>query len=218
VYYRYKVNTFTYDTSKHWISSSHNISYNNYLFEFRLNTINSTETNLKIGRTKRLTTFDTVGVYLLQCLKPFYFELDTFSTFSKVVKIGNIWQKPYGRQFDSVEVLGAKSMPYITPVDTIINNIACYYVTVVDTNTNNYAIEMKAILLKKKYFNSLNKIGGANFPDKDYCVVGFAGYSHKNHDGFIQEIDELRPLTKKEINICKSMIAKTTLARTDTIK
>jgi hypothetical protein len=78
--------------------------------------------------------------------------------------------------------------------------------------------EMKIIMIKKPNFNSLNKIGGAVFPDKDYCIVGIDVYSFKGNDGFVQEIDALRPLTEKENSICKSMIAKTKLAVTDTIK
>ncbi len=219
VYYSYKVNSYAIDTTKRLVTSNNLISFGDYLFEFNVKINIKNELLFESGGVKSSIEYDTVSVYLLQNNNLYYYELDTFSIKNKVIKTGKLWEKLYGQHFDSSDLVQSKSSPYIFPVDTVINNIQCYYATVNRANKNSGDYnEIKIILIKKEKFNSLNKIGGAVFPDKGYCIVGIDAYSFKNNDGFVQEIEALRPLTEKEKRICESMISRSKSAVIDTIK
>jgi hypothetical protein len=209
VYYSYQVNSYVIDTTKRLVTSSSLISFGDFLFEFHVKINIRNELGLESGKVKSSIEYDTVGIYLLQNKNPLYCELDTFAIQNKVIKTGKLWEKLYGQHFDSSDLVQPKPSPYFFPVDTIINNIKCYYATVNRANENSGDYnEIKIILIKKPKFNSLNKISGAVFPDKDYCIIGINAHSFKNNDGFVQEIDALRPLTEKEKSICESMIVK----------
>lgn len=216
-YYSYKLNSYIIDsTSRRWLSTINVLSFDDYLFEFRThsNLVNKIPFKPKLNGTPD-TIFaslevDTISVYLLENKNLNYFELDSFAAQSKIVKTGKLWQKEFGYRFDSSDLMRHIPNPYIKPIDTLIKNINCYYITVHKPNISAGDFkEIKVILVKEPRFNSLFKIGGSVFPDKDYCVVGMCGYNYSNRDGFAYEIDSLRALTKKEINICQSIIAKT---------
>lgn len=217
IYYSYKSNWYAYDTEKRFITSNSLISYGDYLFEFKKRT--NLEDGFR-GESDSVTStihFDTIGVYLLGGKNRLYYEFDTFAFENKIVKAGKLSEKKFGQLYP--DPISSEEIGYSAPVDTVINNIICFYSTVVPRNRN--AIDstvVKVILLKKPNFNSLYKIGGGEYPDKDYCIVGFSAYSFKNNDGFVQEVDALRPLTEKEKSICKSMLMKTKAAVVDTIR
>ncbi len=217
-YYSYKVNSYVIDTTKRLVTSSSLISFGDYLFEFNVKINIKNELRLESRTVKSTIEYDTVSIYLLQNRYSLYFELDTFDIKNKIIKTGKLWEKLYGQHFDSSSLVQVKPSPYFVPVDTIINNIKCYYATVETPNkTAEGNNEIKILLIKKPNFNSLNKIGGAIFPDKDYCIIGIDAYSFKGNDGFVQEIDALRPLTEKENSICESIIAKCKSADVDTL-
>ena len=217
IYYSYKSNWYTNDTEKRFITSSSLISYGDYLFEFIKKT--NIENELR-GESDSVTSsiyYDTTGIYLLGGENRLYYEFDTFAFENKIVTVGKLSEKKIGQLYP--DPISSEEIIYSTPVDTVINNIICFYSTVVPRNRNAMdSTDVKVILLKKPNFNSLYKIGGGEFPDKDYCIVGFNVYSFKNNDGFVQEVDALRPLTEKEKSICKSMIIKSKAAVVDTIR
>lgn len=216
-YYSYKLNSYIIDsTSRRWLSTINVLSFDDYLFEFRMtqSLIGEMPNKPKFNGTQDAISLsieiNTKGVYLLQNKNLNYCELDSFAAQSKIVKTGKLWQKEFGYRFDSSDLMRHIPNPYLKPIDTLINNINCYYITIHKPNISAGDFkEIKIILVKKPRLNSLFKIGGSVFPDKDYCVVGMCGYNYSNKDGFVYEIDSLRPLTKKEINICQSIIAKT---------
>ncbi len=217
IYYSYKSNWYTIDTVKRFITSNSLISYGDYLFEFKRTTKVINELRGESDSVTSSIYYDTTGVYLLGDKNRLYFEFDTFALENKIVKTGKLFQKPFGQLYP--DSISSEEVIYSTPVDTVINSINCFYSRVVPRNRNGRdSADVKVILLKKPKFNSLYKIGGGKFPDKDYCIVGFNAYSFKNNDGFVQEVDALRPLTEKEKSICKSMLMKSKIAVIDTIR
>lgn len=68
--------------------------------------------------------------------------------------------------------------------------------------TNYDTIKQEAVLIKNKKFNSLYKMDGIKFTDSNYCIVGFNIYDLKNKQNFLQEIESMNPLTKKQKYIC----------------
>ncbi len=64
------------------------------------------------------------------------------------------------------------------------------------------------LLIKSKKFNSVYNINGIKFTDNNYCIVGFYVYDAKKKEGFSEEINAMRPLTKKEKKICEMMVEK----------
>lgn len=216
-YYSYKSNWYAINTVKRFITSSSLISYGDYLFEFKKTT---KVINERIGESDSVTSliyYDTTGVYLLGDKNRLYYEFDTFALENKVVRTGKLSEKPFGQLYP--DSIFSEELIYAAPVDTVINNINCFYSKVDPRKRNGRdSAEVIVILLKKPKFNSLYKIGGGEFPDKDYCIVGFNAYSFKNKDQFVQEVDALRPLTEKEKSICKSMLMKSKAAVIDTIR
>lgn len=219
IYCSYKSNWYTVDTVKRFVTSSSLISYGDYLLEF------IKKTNIKnvlYGESDSVTSvfyYDTIGVYLLGDKNRLYYEFDTFSIKNKIVKTGKLSKKSFGQLYPNSDSMTSEEIIYSNPVDTVINNISCFYATVVPRNKNGRdSIGVKVILLKIPKFNSLYKIGGGEFPNKDYCIVGFNAYSFKNNDGFVQEVDALRPLTEKEKSLCESMVMKSKNCVVDTIK
>ena len=217
-YYSYNVKTYRINTSKTVLYTHCLITFGDYLFEFNPGIYLNGKLNEQANTIDATIRIDTTSVYLMQFSHLFYQEFDTFDLPSNMIRTGKLWKKFDGFHFDSAEVVQKLPSPYIEPIDTVINNIQCYYFTVhkPDIKAGDFN-EIKVILIKKPGFTSLNKIGGSVFPDKDYCVVGINAYSYKNKDGFVQELDSLRPLARKEIHICKDMSAKSKTAVLDTI-
>ncbi len=217
IYYSYKVETYTVDTVKHFLTSSSLISYGDYLFEFR--------TRINIDRTvygdfdSTSILYDTMGVYLLSGLNKLYYEFDTFALKNNVIKIGKFADKPFGQKLDPVVIESNSDVSFTLPKKIVINNIDCFITEIVTNNKTDISTTMqKAVLIKSPKFNSLYKINGIKFSDKNYCIVGFQVYDLKNKQNFLQEIESMKPLTAKEKEICANMIKTSKLVIIDTIK
>lgn len=217
MFFSYKVDSYTTDTTKHLLTSSRIISYGDYLFEFKLRTNIESVVYRDTDSATTSIDYDTIGVYLLGEKNEIYYEFDTFTINNKIVKTGRLFEKEFGHKYPVSDSIRFKADPIFYPVDTIINKINCFYVPIVSGNTGN-SVEIKVILIKKRNLNSLYKIGGAKFPDKNYCIVGYNVYSFEKKEGFVQEINTLRPLTEKEQKICESMIIKSNAHIADAIK
>lgn len=216
-YYSYKVNNYTRDTVKQFIYSYNLISYGDYLFEFkdRVNFIS----NLYGNSETNSISYDTIGVYLLSLKNKLYYEFDTFTLKSNLVKNGKLSDKEYGFKFNSLDTHGASDVSFTTPKKTMMNNIDCFITEIVlDNKTDNDSIQQTAVLIKKKKFTSLYKINGIKFRDRNYCIVGFNIYDLKKNQSFLQEIESMKPLTEKEIYICTNIIKKSQTYVTDTTK
>lgn len=215
-YFSYKVGTYTIDTVKQFIYSENLISYGDYLFEFneRINIV----TNMYGSETTNTEYYDTVGVYLLNKNK-LYYEFDTFSLKNNIVKIGKIIDKPSGFKYTFPAARSVSDVAFAAPQKRIINNIPCFISQIVPNNkTVNDTMNVEAVLIKDKTFNSPYKMNGIKFTDTNYCIVGVHVFLLKKKAAFLQEIESMRPLTDKEKEICENMIKKSKLAVVDTIK
>lgn len=208
----YKVNySYTTEKSKTVYSFSNLISYGDYLFEFRnrLNIVEEIRGEIK----KNNEFYDTLGVYLMSTKNKLYYEFDKFSDIGKIVKKGNILDKQAGLKFNfkNIDSVTSNSL-FMPPKEAIINNINCYTSDVVSTISKKQdSIVQKMILIKNAKFNSLFKINGVNFSDKNYCIVGFTYCNLKSNQIYAQEIESMRILTEKELKICEDLIAQSKL-------
>lgn len=220
IYFAYKVDTYAIDSLKRFVTSSRVISFGDYLFEFRISTNFSDTLQGETGTISTFVYFDTIGVYLLRSKEKVFYEFDTFALKNSLIKTGMRSKKEFGHRFPDSDTISTDQdsiEPFII-VDTLINNIQCSYTKLNPIKKNNDSVEIKMTLFKNKNFNSLYKIGGFKFPDKDYCIVGYSAYSPKKKAGFVQELNALRPLTELEKNICENMVIKSRSCIVDTIK
>lgn len=214
IYYSYKVDSYTIDTVKRLFASSSLISYGDYLFEFKKRTNIREVLHGETGAITSSTDYDTTGVYLLSNTDGMYYQFDTFALKNEISKTGKLADKEFGvrltspNNHDTTETVMYKTIP----LDTIINNIKCFYVDIVSKNKSaNDSINQRVILIKSAGFNSVYRINGAKFIDNDYCIVGVYFYNLNQKQGFLEELDSLLPLSDKEKNICESMVKKTKL-------
>ncbi len=206
IFFSYKIERYSIDSLKRPISSSDLISYGDYLLEFRkrMNVINIQHGN-KI--TEQQVNYDTISVYLLSEKSKMYYEFDTFSFDSKIKEKGKLADKKHGVGFsDSISVSAGDEI-FSSPAETTLNNITCF-ITKITKPGNKDSIEQKMLLIKSKKFNSVYNINGIKFTDNNYCIVGFYVYDAKKKEGFSEEINAMRPLTKKEKKICEMMVEK----------
>jgi hypothetical protein len=211
---------YTIDSVKTLLTSTSLISYGNYLFEFK----NKIKINsVKYGDAEPIVTsfkFDTAGVYLWADKNEIYYEFDTFALKNKMVHTGILANKPFGVRLSLGVEKSDTTTEFALPEQTAINNITCFYSEIVPKNKHaiNDTIKMKVLLVKNKNLNSFYKRSGAKFTDNNYCIVGLNLYSYIQKQGMLDEIEALRPLTKKEIKLCENMVQKSITCITDTIK
>ena len=205
--YSYTLNTCRIDTltGKQVIFFSNQLTYGSYLFEFQ-NKVNI-QKEIHGTHTSKSVTYDTSGVYLLDGVKRQYFEFDSFILSRPIVSKGDFNNKPWGRKFLPVNKT-KNSSSYFGPMkDTMINGIPCFYSDVFTVNKNEKdSTAVKVILIKGKQFNSLYKINGLEFTNKNYCILGFNIYSNLRPESIVTEINNLRPLSNNEKLICKRLI------------
>lgn len=220
IYFAYKVDTYAINSLKRFVTSSRVISFGDYLFEFRIRTNFRDTLHGETGTISTFVYFDTIGVYLLSSNEKVFYEFDTFAPKNSIIKTGIRSKKEFGHHFsdsDSIYTDQDSIEPFII-IDTLINNIQCSYTKLIPTKKNNDSVEIRLTLVKNKNFNSLYRIGGFKFPDKEYCIVGYSAYSLKKNEGFVQELNALRPLTELEKDICENMVVKSKACIVDTIK
>ncbi|MEO7445870.1 MAG: hypothetical protein ABIT96_08155 [Ferruginibacter sp.] len=217
-YFSYKQETFAIDTTRNLITSSSLISYGEYLFEFKKRTNYRDVFQSNTGKIRTTIYYDTIGVYLLSKKNSIYYEFDTFALNNTFIRLGLLKNKEFGAKFSGNNRLGMETTQISKPKDTMINNIKCFYIHVGTDVKGKDSLYQEIFLIKEATFNSLFKIGGYNFPDSEYSLIGFYSYNAKVRQGILQVIDDLRPLTELEIAICKNIVFKSKSYVTDTIK
>ena len=210
-YYSYEVDVYGDDSiqGKRLYTIHRLISYGDYLFESKiLVNVNAEIFYLSDSGVIKSVTYSTNGVFLLSGKKQQYYEFDSFALNSKLLKQGNFSDKPSGMKLSPVTKTDSTSVFFGPPREVSINNIQCFYSDIISKDTSiKDLIEQKVILIKKKHFNSFYRLMGVEFTNKEYCIIGFRIYNSASKKNlFVQELKELRPLTEKEKQICKSLI------------
>lgn len=206
--YSFNIDRYVIDTASHLLGFSSLISYGDYLFEYKINTNFNTIINPN-GTVLNSIVYDTTGIYLLSGKTKQYCEFDSFGLKSKILSKGPFSAKPTGAGITPVEQVAPDSSDsyYGPPQPVSINRVPCYYSNIMLKNeAPEDSTIQSAILIKKENFNSLYKIRGIQFVDTAYCIVGFRKTHLLNYETFVEQINNLRPLTEKELKICKSMI------------
>jgi hypothetical protein len=210
-YYAYKTATYAIDTVKRALYYDNIISYGKYLFEFKTRISENLEVHP--GSSKSISiNFDTVGVYLLSGANKCFYEFDTFSLKSNLVKTGRLDKKPNGQTITISANDSSSDLSYTRPKKIMMNHIPCFVAELIpDNGTGDDSVIQKMILIKSRQFNSLYKTNGINFRDTNYCIVGIQVYDLTLKQGFSQELETIRFLTKEEKEICENMIRKSEL-------
>lgn len=206
--YSFNIDRYVIDTANHLLGFSSLISYGDYLFEYKITTHFNTIINHR-GESSQSVVYDTTGVYLLSGKTKRYCEFDSFGLNSKILGKGPFSAKPTGAGVTPVQQVAPDSSDayYGPPQPVSINRVACYYSHVMlKSDAPEDSTLQSAILVKKENFNSLYKIRGIQFMDTAYCIIGFRKTHLLNDETFVEQINNLRPLTDKEIKICKLMI------------
>lgn len=206
--YSFNIERYVIDTANHFFGFSSLLSYGDYLFEYKITTNFNTTIN-HLGKSSESVVYDTTGIYLLSGKTKQYCEFDSFGLKSKILSKGPFSAKPTGAGVTPVQQTepGFSDSYYGPPQPVSINQVPCYYSDVLfKSGAPEDATLQSAILIKKENFNSLYKIRGIQFMDTAYCIVGFRKTHLLNEETFAEQINNLRPLTKKEIEICKFLI------------
>lgn len=214
-FYSYNVEKFTYETKagqsdpvKTLFNFSSILSYGDYIFEYKIITHFDKEYH-GYKEVKRKKYYDTSGVYLINARTRQYYDFDNFSITGKLLKSGPVSDKPFGLDITPVNKTDSSDTYYGAPQEVILNNTTCYSSEILDKKSaQKDAVQSKVIMVKKENFNSLFKVKGIEFTDNAYCIFGFGQSAADKSEYFSDEINNLRPLTTKEISICQSLIKK----------
>jgi hypothetical protein len=209
-FYKYTTNIYSIDTvyGKNLAFSNCFISCDKFLFEFIVKTKNKKEV---IGDelVSNITTYDTIGVYILSAKTKQYFEFDTFALTSNLVKKGLIKNKESGNGFSFSENTGSAQGKYGPIKDTFINSIHCYVAEIIlNEKVVNDSLFQQVFLLKQPNLNTRYKFDNFEFFDKTYAIVGFNKVLKKHKQTLVDEVIDFRILTEKERTICTSMLKK----------
>jgi hypothetical protein len=210
--YAYKINTYSIADEKNLFSSTKLLSYRGYLFEFIMQVNFSDTITAGQERSKSGINYTTNGFYILSNKSDSFFLFDKFSLNNKLIKSGKASEKEFGLKIQRQDNQHASNPAlYKTlPVDTIINNTKCYYIDINLSlqNIDSTAYAQKIFLFRDKNFVSYYKLQNANYLDPKYCIIGIYFFDKNKQQGFVEEPEAVRFLTKEELQICRESIKK----------
>lgn len=214
--FSYSLESYSLEKTKKLLTTSHLMSYGNYLIEFKMVTNYNTTLTGETGIPIRTISFDTVGVYLLANSNgnKLYYEFDTFSLSNRIVKWGDVSEKEFGRHYiNNTQYASQDSFILQKPVKRKVGDSECYFSGVKSKFNNNDSINFELLLIKDKSFNSFYKFNGFNFTDNQYCITGISFFDRNKNEGFVEEIGKLRFLKPNERAICEAMVQKSLSAK-----
>lgn len=184
------------------------ISYDKKLFEFDY-AIRRDDTLIGKELIVKSIHFDTTSVLILDGINRKFYEFDTFSNIAKQVAVGNFSQKKGIKLADTSQI--PKKIDENQLRDTLINDIRMKYLFEIQKNNfQEDSILSYSYFLENESFISLIDLLGARVSPK-YSLVGFSQFWVKEKESVHAIIENLRLLTKKEEQICSSMISKINL-------
>lgn len=210
-FYKYTTNIYSIDSvyGKNLAFSNCFISCDKCLFEFIVKTKNNKEV-IGYELVSNITSYDTIGVYILSAKTKQYYEFDTFALTSNLVKKGLIKNKESGNGFSFPVNTGYDQAINFGPIkDTILNTIHCYTSKMIlKEKAVDDSIFQQVFLLKQPNLNTRYKFENIEFFDKAYAIVGFNKVLKKHKQALIEEVIDFRILTERERAICASMLKK----------
>lgn len=210
-FYKYTTNIYSVDSvyGKNLAFSNCFISCDKYLFEFIVKTRNNKEI-LGYELVSDITSYDTIGVYILSAKTKQYYQFDTFALTSNLVKNGLIKNKESGNRFSFPVNTGYDQAINFGPIkDTILNAIHCYTSKMIlKEKAVDDSVFQQVFLLKNPNINTRYKFENIEFFDKSYAIVGFNKVLKKHKQAVVEEIVDLRILTESERAICTTMLKK----------
>ncbi len=185
------------------------ISYNEYLFEFKLDVRQIDTLYAKSGKLLSHRYYDTSGIYLLNPGNKQYVEFDTFSTNHKVVKAGKFSDKEFGVRLSDSTLQSAPFFLNKILKDTFLWGKTLYYIdTIQKSSSGTDSILTHIFFIKDINFTSMYELNSGVYPDPEYSMVGYSTYFFEQKIMAAGVLENMRHLTKDENKICKLMIKK----------
>ncbi len=209
--YSYKLTTYSINNSltEELPFKIHLISYNGYLFEFKLNTRKSDTLYGQSGKLLENTYYDTSGIYLLSPESKRYVEFDTFSITNKIVKSGKFSEKQFGVRLSDSTLQSSSFFLDKVLKDTFLWNKSLYYIdTLQKSSFGKDSIRTHIFFIKDAHFTSMYELNAGTYPDPEYSMVGYNTYYFDQNIVVAGVLENMRYLTENERKICASMIRK----------
>jgi hypothetical protein len=165
--------------------------------------------SLSAGSIERMTEYVDDGVNLFFFNDSNYFAIDTFALNAKIAKHEMLSKKTKGVQNISTTEKPINTFGYSFPKDTIINNNKLYYI---DTTLNNVdsigQVVLTLFFTKSGKFTSHYYVKNKPFQGYSFSYVGFSQKMVKTNESALLLIEDIKPLTKQQRKICKSLLKK----------
>lgn len=218
-------NNYSYKLTNYLISNnqmeelpfkSHLISFNGYLFEFKLDLRQNDTIYAKTGKINRNENYDTSGVYILNLENRRFIEFDSFSVRGKIIKSGKFSKKEFGIKLsDSL----LKEVPFFknkTLKDTFLWGKKLYYIDTVEKGRLfKDSILTHVFFIKDRSFVSMYELNTGVFPDAEYSMVGYSTFFIEQKIFGVGLLEDMRKLTRSEDKICAYMIEETKVLKNE---
>ena len=193
------------DTIQQLVFESRFISYDKYLFEFKLAKWDSVEVFAESKIINSKSFEDTIGVYLLNPVSRTYVEFDSLHPNAKLVKRGKISEKEFGFKYrDSATDYFA---PYATDElkDTVLWNQQLLYIPF-EINENNETYTSTIFFSKNPLLNSPFDYFYSKFSKPKLSMVGYTLFFEDKKQKLELRFENEKELDKSWQNACKKLI------------
>jgi hypothetical protein len=185
------------------------ISYSGMLFEFNTGASTITTVEGKSGKIYNEKSSDTLSIYVLHPEKRRYYEFDTFAFNNTLLKVGRFSEKPFGQKMSDTITSYTNDLSNELR-DTTIWGRNLFYLKYNQLNKQEKdSVSWLLYFVRIPNFISLWHVNsGHNYQDPNYSMVGFSMFDVESNEQMVCSLDEMRVLTAKEENICRSMVNK----------
>lgn len=209
--FSYKISTYSIEnntkTNQVYLSS-YLISFNNYLFEFNVGVSTIDSIFSESNKSNRHYKYDTLSVFILDSKNRFFYEFDKFENDNKLLNSGMFSKKLSGMRLADTSQKLTKVLYEKKMHDTILWNTKLHYIIDIQKNLKNKdSVNAFIFYLKNKNFTSLYDLMSAKYND-EYSMIGFSYNFIEQKQTLEGTLDNLRPLTRLEEEICFGMIKK----------
>lgn len=186
------------------------VSYNKYLFEFIERRNDYTEIN---GETNEIiqssNTFDTTSVYMIPIDSAFYFKFNSFSNNSSIIDYGKLENKTEGYKFYPSQINLSEKIPESRLKDTLISKMKGFYFDSTIRNLKGQdSIFAKIFFIKNSNIITIHRIYQSGLIHGKYSLSGFYYHYIDQDISILENMENIRLLTKSEKKICDKMIEK----------
>lgn len=206
-HYKYRYVIEVLKDGKSGILMSHDyISYEDYIIEFITKDFITNE--ISNDTTISTTITKPHRVNFIHFSSQSYFSIDTFSTNSKKIEQGPLFQKELGTLF-TAKATSTVQTDYNSAdgKDTIVNNIAhLYYSYTIKDQQGADSIFCKVLFMKKTGINLISHTGTTRLLDNRFPFAGVIFFTKDGREGTAMYVKDLTPLSSEEEKRVKNIL------------